>query len=303
MKKITLCLLVFAAVWAANCAHALIVYGETNAEALVSYSSATDAETSVVKVGGCSAVYLGNGWFLTANHVGVSLNGALTQNGTSATVSYIDTTLNTTYGVDLKLFYVENVANLASLTSVSLSSSVCGSVTGQTTSRGHTINGTSIELVTSGWGRADDSSVSSSTAAIGTSSTSGIRSTDTYVDAVAAVSGFDYFIAISNAAAGEAALVTGDSGGGMFVNVGGVYYLVGTAVSANNSASGSDNVVAFGTTTSDSSYSFFLDLSNYADDINEIISTNPLSSVPEPAEYAAVSALAALALVFLRRRK
>ncbi len=82
--KIGILTLAAASLLAAN-AHALVVYGESNSDAAVSYESPTGAEAAAVKFGSASAVYLGGGWFITANHV----NGAsVSQNG-SLSFSYL----------------------------------------------------------------------------------------------------------------------------------------------------------------------------------------------------------------------
>lgn len=106
-------------------AHALIVFGKSNEEAQVDYSKANAAQASVVSTSNdCSAVYLGNGWFLTANHVSVALNSQIKQNGNFATVDKIDNTLNKTFGADLKLFHVGDTSALSDLQSVKLSTDI-----------------------------------------------------------------------------------------------------------------------------------------------------------------------------------
>lgn len=67
-------------------------------------------------------MHLGNGWFLTANHVSANSSISISQNGQTAKISYVDNTLNSSYGADLKLFYVEDYQSLTSLSSVSIGS-------------------------------------------------------------------------------------------------------------------------------------------------------------------------------------
>ena len=103
--------------------NAVITYGESNLSSEVDYQNPENsALTSVVAVSDSSAVHLGNGWFLTANHVSVNSSISVSQNGETAKVSYVDNTLNSSYGADLKLFYVEDYQSLTSLSSVGIAS-------------------------------------------------------------------------------------------------------------------------------------------------------------------------------------
>lgn len=101
--------------------NAVITYGESNLSSEVDYQNPENtALTSVVAVSDSSAVHLGNGWFLTANHVSANSSISISQNGQTAKISYVDNTLNSSYGADLKLFYVEDYQSLTSLSSVSI---------------------------------------------------------------------------------------------------------------------------------------------------------------------------------------
>lgn len=101
--------------------NAVITYGESNLLSEVDYQNPENtALTSVVAVSDSSAVHLGNGWFLTANHVSLNSSVSVSQNGQTAKISYVDNTLNSSYGADLKLFYVEDYQSLTSLSSVSI---------------------------------------------------------------------------------------------------------------------------------------------------------------------------------------
>lgn len=103
--------------------NAVITYGESNLLSEVDYQNPENpALTSVVSVHDSSAVHLGNGWFLTANHVSANSSISISQNGQTAKISYVDNTLNSSYGADLKLFYVEDYQSLTSLSSVSIGS-------------------------------------------------------------------------------------------------------------------------------------------------------------------------------------
>ena len=103
--------------------NAIITYGESNLSSEIDYKNPENpALTSVVSVHDSSAVHLGNGWFLTANHVSANSSISISQNGQTARISYVDNTLNSSYGADLKLFYVEDYQSLTSLSSVSIGS-------------------------------------------------------------------------------------------------------------------------------------------------------------------------------------
>ena len=103
--------------------NAIITYGESNLSSEIDYKNPENpALTSVVSVHDSSAVHLGNGWFLTANHVSANSSISISQNGQTAKISYVDNTLNSSYGADLKLFYVEDYQSLTSLSSVSIGS-------------------------------------------------------------------------------------------------------------------------------------------------------------------------------------
>lgn len=283
-------------------AQAMIVYGVSNDEAKLVYDGTENAaQHSVVNVASASAVYLGNGWFLTANHVGVTKGANIVQNGTSAGVSYVYSSFSAENGnVDIKLFYSEDVAKLKSLEAVSVSQSICDSIRGAGKIGSFPVSGSEILFVTGGKGRADDTDLTAKTVSA-SSSTYAIRSQLNDVDAVlsAADYGYNYFLTLSTAEVGEVAITYGDSGGGMFYESDGKFYLVGTPVGITNPGGNVDTVV-FGTNSSDSSYAFSLNLSTYADSINAIISTNPL--IPEPSACAAIFGVLIFCAVIYRGR-
>lgn len=73
--------------------NAIITYGESNLLSEVDYQNPENtALTSVVAVSDSSAVHLGNGWFLTANHVSANSSISISQNGQTAKISYVDNT-------------------------------------------------------------------------------------------------------------------------------------------------------------------------------------------------------------------
>ena len=271
--------------------YAIMEYGKTNDDILVDYASPTySIDTSVAKVANCSSVYLGNGWFITANHVQVALNGIISQNGTTAKVTYIDSSLNTDFGVDLKLFYSSDVSGMDYLAAAAVNASACSLASG------------SARVVTNGKGRIETSAVDDTLVPWGTSATSAARATDSSIYTKTTIESVDYFVALATTQSPNTiALLEGDSGGGIFDNFMGSKYLVGIASGVNNSASGSSTTAKFGTTVSDSTYSLFINLGDYADSINSTIANPP--PVPEPSEVASIFGVLAFCAALAFRAK
>ena len=167
--------------------NAIITYGESNLSSEIDYKTPENpALTSVVSVHDSSAVHLGNGWFLTANHVSANSSISISQNGQTAKISYVDNTLNSSYGADLKLFYVEDYQSLTSLSSVSIGSQNAYASLETTTfgysSTGNIITGytydltyergTLITIAGAGFGRDDSAAIDAETV-----SSNGLRGT------------------------------------------------------------------------------------------------------------------------------
>lgn len=306
---------------------AIIVYGESNGQAAVDYASAENpALTSVVAVSDSSAVYLGNGWFLTANHVSINDSTSISQNGQSAKVSHVDNTLNSSFGADLKLFYVDGLDSFTSLTSANIATSDAYSAISATSfgaaRTGNAYNliyseGTYLTLAGAGYGRSDSSALDAETVASdGIKGT--VRSGESSLFAVQNLNGAKTLITMAETKPGSAQAQSGDSGGGMFAQYENEWYLVGTitGVSPNISTStaifgsygeasltyGSDGRPN-GVDTSallENSLTMAVSLEDYAETISSIIATNP---IPEPLESAILSGIAAFALAIAARRR
>ena len=271
-------------------AGAMIVYGKTNEGAAVVYdSSGSAAEYSVVSLAGSSGVYLGGGWFLTANHVAVSNSPVVEQNGQSADVTYVYDTFSEEHGgVDLQLVYVEGAeSKLDSLTQATLNESICQLVSARPTD---------LTFVAAGRGRAEGSAVDDSTVEWGDYSSREVRSSVDRFDGVFTQDGIDYFATDATPDEGSIGLASSDSGGGVFLIDGDTAYLVGIMVSASQLSS-----TVFGD-GENGTYSVILNLTDYVSDINAIIANPP--PIPEPSAFAFSAGLAALAgALAMRRRK
>lgn len=308
--------------------NAVITYGESNLSSEVDYQNPENsALTSVVAVSDGSAVHLGNGWFLTANHVSVNSWISVSQNGETAKVSYVDNTLNSSYGADLKLFYVEDYQSLTSLSSVSIGSqnayasletttfgysSTGNIITGYTYERG-----TLITIAGAGFGRDDSAAIDAETV-----SSNGLRGTvhagESSLFTTQSTDGFNYLITMAESEPGSAQALTGDSGGGMFLYYEDEWHIVGTITSVYPNISTS--TAMFGSYDEakliygsdgrptgidlsalyENSLTLALNLEEYADTISAIIATTP---VPEPAETAFLAALLSIAAIAVVKRK
>lgn len=231
--------------------NAIITYGESNLSSEIDYKNPENpALTSVVSVHDSSAVHLGNGWFLTANHVSANSSISISQNGQTAKISYVDNTLNSSYGADLKLFYVEDYQSLTSLSSVSIGSQNAYASLETTTfgysSTGNIITGytydltyergTLITIAGAGFGRDDSAAIDAETV-----SSNGLCGTihagESSLFATQSTDGFNYLITMAETEKGSAQALTGDSGGGMFVYFEDEWYIVGTITSVYPSIS------------------------------------------------------------------
>jgi len=230
-----------------------------------------DGWNYVGQVGGgsdASGVYLGNGWVITAGHVGAH-NFTLGTNTYNAT-GYSDTNFTftyfgTTYYADLNLFKISTTSTNgnALLPTNNLTLVPPYNTTGQT-------------LVMIGYGDAS----------VGRQKSWGINTVTTN-NLLVPLGGYPYTTVDFGTAYGtnsygttnSAVLVTGDSGGGDFIKSGGNWYLAGLneAVSGNNS--------------------YFINLGYYSSQIAQVI--------PEPSTWAlmGLSAVAFIGSAFWRRRK
>lgn len=307
---------------------AIITYGESNATATVKYdNSATAAEYSVVFVeayagyaNSASGVYLGNGWFLTANHVSTPLGGLVSQNGESALITYVDNSLNQKYNVDLKLFYVSDVENFDYLTSINLSKDIYTQLeetafslyrnrfTGKYYVEAEA--GTYLSLVGAGYG----SSATTNTPNASVESDAKLGTVHSGESSIFFFSADGYVVTLAETITGSAKAMNGDSGGGMFYqDSNGNWYIVATLAASQTSLPfGSYNDVeivynASGTPTSlnadklmsTCSTSAGVNLQNYIDEINAIIATTP---IPEPSTYAFIFGILSITFVVFKRK-
>lgn len=312
--------------------NAVITYGESNLSSEVDYQNPENsALKSVVAVSDSSAVHLGNGWFLTANHVSVNSSISVSQNGETAKVSYVDNTLNSSYGADLKLFYVEDYQSLTSLSSVgiasqnayaSLETTTFGYSRAENIITGYTYGltyerGTLITIAGAGFGRDDSAAIDAESV-----SSNGLRGTvhagESSLFTTQSTDGFNYLITMAESKPGSAQALTGDSGGGMFLYYEDEWHIVGTITSVYPNISTS--TAMFGSYDEakliygsdgrptgidpsalyENSLTIALNLEDYADTINAIIATTP---VPEPSETAFLAALLSIAAIAVVKRK
>ena len=265
--------------FSAGKAEAIILYGKGNDENLSPPSGSEKLEalpfysvvrvfTSGVNYG--SAVYLGNGFFITANHVktdpsssAVSLDGK-----TLYPVAPYFTHVRIADKVDAKIFYVDSTSGILSkLTSASIYSSAL-------------FSGQQFYVVSGGLGRDNQTPVGSAVVPWGDYSTLAIRwgtnlvsSRGTIADQTGENSYSGYVATLdSDAGDDEASLAEMDSGGGMFYynQIFRRWYLAGiaTGVSASDKSSFSD-----GETEGDNN--IYLNLSAYRSQISAVTSQIP----------------------------
>lgn len=278
-------------------AHAIILFGLDNSEnqsdpltgvpfdAVARVSNATSGQ-----IGG-SAVHLGDGWMLTADHVGsiafTTFDGSEFYN---RDVSQPTVQIGTT---DMKLFRLDTVP------AVSAAQIYFGSA--ETTAPATLI----------AWGRGRDPSVPVNSDTVAWSNSLNTSAKRWGENRPAAIDDLSYFnentsksydqetiftvLGDSNTGLGanEAGLLTHDSGSGMFQQIGGVWYLIGLAYAVEVSG-----VSTFGDDDINSidrgDLNYFVRVSTYSDEI--------LTVIPEPST-AAVAGLLAMLMVTRRRRE
>ena len=308
-------------------AFAIITYGESNATSTVKYDgTGTSAEYSVVFVEAAagyahsaSGVYLGNGWFLTANHVLTPIGGLVSQNAKTSLITYVDNSLNDTYGVDLKLFYVADTSSFDYLTPVSLSSDIYDSIGATSFKVYRNIFGkyfvegepqTYLSLVGAGYG----TSATTNTPNASVASDGKLGTVHSGESSVFFFSADGYIVTLAETITGSAKAMNGDSGGGMFYqDLNGNWYIVATLASSQTSlpfgsyssmpliydSTGAPTSLDTNTFLQTYSTSAGVSLENYIDDINAIIATTP---IPESSTYALMLGIVAVAFVVVRRK-
>lgn len=292
-------------------ANALVVYGKTNAEAAVNYSdeNAGSFLYSVVKVGGNgvgSANYLGNGWFLTADHVSVGAGTLIYQNGKSAKVSSVNTVLKTKYGVDLELFHCDDVSALTYLTTAKLPDANAFPTLMAPSGVGSSIDsaGTQITYVGAGYGRSasSDSNLTSATARASANCVVRTGMAEIILPSNAIEnSATNYFATWATQTTGSTQASSGDSGGGAFANIGGENYLIGVMTNVGNFVNDKNpSNIYFGErdlSKQDYSLTVSVNLQDYVGTIESII------AAPEPSAFAWFAGTFALLLAGTRRRR
>ncbi|PAW75561.1 MAG: hypothetical protein B9S32_17685 [Verrucomicrobia bacterium Tous-C9LFEB] len=213
-----------------------------------------------------SAVYLGNGYFITANHVGLSTTVELAGTDYAIDYSYTPLQIGT---ADLKIFRVSGTAAATSILLDTTSGNDVGK-TGLIIGFGVGNNG----ATTGGylWGSNYDQRWGTNT-----------------VEALTIASGTTCLMTYFDTSAGsnEAALTLGDSGGALFEYVGGKWYLSGIAIGVEESGQSVDG-----------DYNCYAQVAAYA----SVISSQ-VSAVPEPTTYALMTMGAGLILLAVRKQR
>ena len=294
MKKIFLLLAIL--VCSVSAARALVVYGEDNSANTsapsngLPFDNVAGVYTYGYLMGSC--VYLGNGYFITANHVPLDANSSITFDSEiyySISSAYAPTQVG---DADLKIFYIADQSLQESLTAVDVYET---SFTTQV----------QVYVAGSGVGRSPSSSTEDNPVSWGDSQTATVRwgTNNIHSKGSNTINGYTYnyystqLNAVSNGT--EAGLTLYDSGGAMFYKtIFGDWYLAGiaTAVSTSGSSAFAETVADGGSIIGD--FNYFVDLSYYADEIKDVISRPP--TVPEPMCVSIISALAAVAFAFKR---
>lgn len=252
------------------------------------WGSSGDGWNYVGQVNGASGTYLGNGWVLTAGHVG---SGNFTLNGNTyktSGYSYSSFSYNSTNTADLMLFKISttsttgNTLSLSPLTlatnnPVAFSSSQPGSQNvmigygGGSKSWGiNTVTGNNTLISVQGY----------SYLSVDYITAYGVTS---YTNSVTTGFGHNQRITYTtNSVTNNAKLISGDSGGGNFINVSGSWQLAGI-----------NEAVDTGST------SYFVQLDFYQAQIKSV-----MAAVPEPCTWALLGlGLCAIGFTFMRNRR
>ncbi len=215
-------------------------------------------------VNGASGVFLGtyggSGWVLTASHVGAH---DFTLNGT--TYTYTGTSFsNFTYGgvtADLTLFQISTAPSLSNL------------------ALAHPSAGSTVELIGFGGGKSWGDNT--------------IYGYGTYTLSGTSLGGPGVITLASGLSGLGGQGVGGDSGGGLFYEFGGTWYLTGIL-------SGADPLTINGVSLGNGTIA--VDLVYYVGQIGSDIGTT-ISAIPEPATWGEIGGASALLAAAIRRRR
>jgi hypothetical protein len=273
--------------------HALVI---DNTTTLNETASGTQAPWyNVGSINGASGVYLKNGWVITAHHVvGNSTSASITFNGlTYSSIGSIITLLNPDSSAsDVSLFYIGTTpTNAVSLGLVS------------------SLPSTSTLLTLIGYGEHRSGNVTSIAYTGGTangylwdgaySKSWGLSLRNSGTDSLVQAPGANAFEAFSTTfhvtgTSNYTQAALGDSGGGVFVEVGNTWELAGTI----NAIAGATGQTADTAMAGDETY--LADMSVYADQINTLL----VEEVPEPnLAWLLVAGLGVLGLARRRQRR
>jgi len=260
--------------WSAA-AEAIILFGldnsanQTDPGTGVPFDAVARVSNSAGTILGGSAVHIGDGWMITANHVGpfdsATFDGATFYNRDTSTPTI------QLGSADLKLFRLT--------TTPTVSAALVYPGTSETTAPATLV----------GWGHGRDPSVpinSNTVAWSGSDSTSakrwGLNRPAGFTNLSYSSYSFQSIFTILGSTSGdpaglgenEAAVLLLDSGAGMFQEIGGIWYLIGIAVSVEvggTSLFGNDGLV-----DERGHLNYFARVSNFSDDIFQI------TGIPEP---------------------
>ncbi len=176
---------------------------------------------SVGMLSGGTAVYLGDGYMLTANHVSIG-SSVIFPDGSSYAIDTAFTPVQPVAGVDLKVFKLEEEPDIAAVSIYSGNTSVLLSSTSY--------------VVGSGLGRNPSVSTSSSNVKWGTSSTRDIRWGLVNSLKKSTSTGMVYF---TSGTSNPVSLTTYDSGSPLFTYIDGEWYITAIAVSIDSTTANS----------------------------------------------------------------
>ena len=289
-----------AAIGATTPAPAMIFYGLDNTANTTNPGTGAPWD-AVGKVTGAdlsstsgSCVHIGNGYVITANHVGIDTH--VTFDGvTGYAVDGTFTPVQIASGVDAKIFRLTTTPTAAAIPLATATENFAAASPASKAAA-------AVTLV--GWGIGRDTTpVNSGTVNWGGSPTKHWGTNMlTNFSILSAASQPTYSFVTTHLGQGsttEAGLATYDSGGGLFQQVSGQWCLIGVAtlVTNRNGASTSTFGAIDSHNNADGDENLFVRVSSYSAEISAI------TAIPEPAHYAVTTTAGALALALIRRRQ